>query len=131
MKNIFRHPDNSIAAKLIIAIGMLMIILSFIFWYAILHKQEKDVLSIASQYGDSFINFTKVSTRHSMFTLQKEETQRLLENLSPPEGVQTVQIYNHQGDIAFSSNPDNIGKTGDTKSISCTGCHSDIEKGFI
>ena len=27
--------------------------------------------------------------------------------------------------------PDNIGKTVDTKSISCTGCHSDVEKGAL
>jgi two-component system NtrC family sensor kinase len=131
MKNIFRHPDNSIAAKLIISIGVLMIILSFIFWYAMLQKQEKDILSIASKYADSFINFTKVSTRHSMFTLQKEETRRVLVNLSTPEGVQTVQIYNHQGDIAFSSKLENVGQTVDRESISCTGCHSDIEKGAL
>ena len=34
MKNIFANPEKSIAAKLIIATGLLIITLSFIFWFA-------------------------------------------------------------------------------------------------
>ncbi len=131
MKNIFRHPDKSIAAKLIIAIGLLMIVLSFIFWYSILQKQEKDVLSIATKYGYSFINFTKESTQHSMLTSQREETQRMIEILSTPEGVQKVSIYNHSGNISFSSRKDDVGKGVDTNSLSCTGCHAETEKGSL
>ncbi len=47
LKTIFRHPKQSLATKLIIAIGILMVIGSFIFWYAIFHKQEKDLMAIA------------------------------------------------------------------------------------
>lgn len=131
MNNIFRHPDKSIAAKLIIAIGLLMVILSFIFWYAILQKQEKDILSIATKYGDSFVNFTKESTRRSMLTGQRDETQLVLNTLSTPEGVQNVQIYNHSGNVKFSSNLSNIGKSVDRQSLACTGCHTDVEKGKL
>jgi hypothetical protein len=49
MKNIFRQITESLASKLIIAIGVLMILGSFVFWYAILHKQQKDIFSIASK----------------------------------------------------------------------------------
>jgi hypothetical protein len=103
MKNIFSHPEKSIAAKLIIATGLLIVIVSFSFWYATLKKQEKDVMSIATTYGESFVKFTKRSTHHSMLTSNPEETQRVLENLGTPEGVQGVRIYNHQGNVIFSS----------------------------
>lgn len=131
MKNIFRHPDKSIAAKLIIAIGLLMIVLSFIFWYSILQKQEKDILSIATKYGNSFINFTKESTRLSMLTSEREETQRMLEILSTPEGVEKVQIYNHSGTVSFSSKKDDVGTKVETSSLACTGCHTKPEKGEL
>ena len=92
MKNIFSHPEKSIAAKLIIATGLLIVIVSFIFWYATLQKQENDVMSIALKYGDSFIQFTKRSTHHGMLTNSSEETQRVLENLGTPDGVQRVKV---------------------------------------
>ena len=128
MKNIFSHPEKSIAAKLIIAIGLLMIVVSFIFWYAILEKQEKDVMSIALKYGNSFVDFTKQSLRQSMLTFQPEETQNVLENLGTPEGVQRVRIYNHKGTVLFGSDKKTIGKPVDKNSVACRGCHVDPEK---
>lgn len=127
MKNIFRHPEKYIAAKLIIAIGLLMVFLTLIFWYAILTKQEKDISSIAVRYGGSFINFTKESIRNSMLNVQREETQRVLDTLSTPEGVRNVRIYDHQGRIIFSSDQ-RTDQLVDKSSVACTGCHSDPEK---
>ncbi len=128
MRNIFSHPEKSIAAKLIIAIGLLMIIMSFIFWYAILKKQETDIMSIALKYGASFVDFTKQSLRHSMITNRPEETQSVLENLGTPEGVQRVRIYNHSGTILFCSNKKSVGRSIDKNSVACKGCHVSPEK---
>jgi len=128
MKNIFSHPEKSIAAKLIIATGILIVVVSFIFWYATLKKQEKDVMSIATTYGDSFVKFTKRSIHHSMLTYNPEETQRVLENLGTPEGVQRVTIYNHKGNVIFSSNTENVGSAVDPASVACRACHTDPAK---
>ncbi len=130
MKNIFRNPSQSLAAKLIIAIGLLMAIGSFIFWYALLYKQKKDIMAIAVKYGNSFIEFTKESTRHSILTSQCQQTemQRVLKNLSTPEGVQRVKIFNHKGMIFSSSHEEDIGNFVDKASIACKGCHLEPER---
>ncbi|RJQ52921.1 MAG: HAMP domain-containing protein [Nitrospiraceae bacterium] len=128
MKNIFRHPEKSVASKLIIAIGLLMILLTLIFWYAILIKQEKDITSIAVRYGGSFVNFTKESVRASMLNFKRDETQRMLETLSTPQGVRRVSIYNHQGNILFSSDKKSTGQLIDRNTVACKGCHTDPEK---
>jgi two-component system NtrC family sensor kinase len=127
MKNIFSHPEKSIAAKLIIATGLLIVILSFTFWYATLQKQQKDIMSIALKYGGSFVDFTKQSTKHSMLTNQPDTTQQVLENLSTPEGVQQIKIYNHSGKIIFGANHTIVGTTVDQSSIACRGCHAETE----
>ncbi|MEN8263246.1 MAG: ATP-binding protein [Nitrospirota bacterium] len=128
MKNIFSDPNKSIAAKLIIATGLLIVILSFIFWYAVSKKQKEDVMSIALKYGNSFIDFSKDSTRESLLTVDREETQQQIENLSTPEGVQSVKIFDHGGKISFTSNTNSIGTSVDKASISCRGCHEEPEK---
>lgn len=128
MRNIFSHPEKSIAAKLIIATGLLIVIVSFIFWYATLKKQEKDVMSIALTYGDSFVKFTQRSTRHSMLIYNPEETQRVLENLGTPEGVQRVRIYNHKGEVLFCSDIKSVGSVVNKTSVACKSCHLDPVK---
>jgi len=128
MKKInFRHPEKSIAAKLIIAIGLLMIVVSFIFWYAIRIKQEKDIMSLARKYAFSFADFTKRSTRLSMLHFEREEIQHTLENLSTPVGVKKVSVFNHKGRISYSSQKDEVGTAVDKTTMACTGCHVDPE----
>ncbi len=127
MKNIFSNPEKSIAAKLIIATGMLIVALSLVFWYATLKKQQTDVMSIALKYGGSFIDFVQQSTKHSMLTNQRNETQRVLKTLSTPVGITKIEIYSHQGKITFSSDKTSLNKTVKKESIACTGCHIETE----
>lgn len=126
MHNIFLHPKRSIAAKLIIATGLLIVILSFIFWFAIFLKQQKDVMSIAVEYGNSFTDFIKRSTRYSMLTLHKDAIQETLEDINTAEGVERVRIFGHEGSISYSSFRDEVGNSVDRDSITCTGCHLKI-----
>ncbi len=125
MKNLFRHPERSIAAKLIIATGLLIVILSTIFWYAIFHKQQKDVISIAVEYGNSFTAFIKDSTRHSMLNLHRDAIQQTLEDIHAAEGVERVRIFDHSGSISYSTYKEDVNNTVDKGSITCMGCHSE------
>jgi len=76
---------------------------SLVFWYAILYKQEKDIMSIAVKYGVSFIDFVKESTRYGMLTRHRSDIQQTLEDISLAEGVDRVRIFNHTGKIFYSS----------------------------
>ncbi len=129
MKNI-SHPQKSLAAKLIIAIGLLLVIGSFVFWYAILQKQEKDLSAIAVKYGGSLVNFIKAVTRDSMLADNRHAIQQTLEDISIAEGVERVRIFDHNGKISFSTFKEDIGKTVKKDSLSCRACHSDTEKSY-
>ena len=128
MKNILRHAEKSIAAKLIITIGLLIIVVSFVFWYAILKKQENDVMSIALKYGNSFVDFAKNSVKPGFMANNKEETQQVLEHLGTPEGVQQVSLYRHDGTITFSSERAKVGQSININTIACRGCHPSPDK---
>ncbi|MBC8412718.1 hypothetical protein H8E50_03485, partial [bacterium] len=125
MKNIFRNPNKSVAAKLIIAIGLLMIVVSFVFWYAILHKQNKDIMFIAVDYGETFIDFAKKSTFSSMSSNDREETRKVIENLSIPEGVHSLRIFDHSGTVRYSSSKERAAESVARGSQACKSCHTD------
>ncbi len=128
LKNIFLHPQRSLATKLIIAIGLLMVIGSFIFWYAIFHKQEKDLMAIAVNNSNSFIDFIRESTRYHMLTVQRSAIQRILEDISETKGLEKVRIFDHKGQIFYSSIKVETNSSVNKSSIACKGCHSEPEK---
>ncbi|MBI4839209.1 MAG: hypothetical protein HY806_08760, partial [Nitrospirae bacterium] len=128
MKNIFLHPTKSLAAKLIIAIGLLMALGSFVFWYALSKKQEKDFVVIAVRYGDSFIDFIKNSTRYSMLTFHRSAIQQTIEDVGATEDVNMVRIFDHKGTVFFSSQKGEIGSEVDKTSVACMGCHTQPER---
>src|SRR4030066_1587874 len=103
MKRLYRRADESIKAKLIIAIGLLIIVGSSLFWYAILHKQKKDIMSIAVRYAASFTDYIKERTRYNMLNLHSSDIQKTLEDISLAKGVENVKIFNHAGKISYSS----------------------------
>ena len=127
IKNLFRVKE-SITAKLIIAIGLLIISGSMIFWYAILDKQEKYLTSIAIKNGFSFIEYIKKSNRYNMLHFLRDEIQETLQDISIAEGVEGVRIFDHTGRIFYSTFEEDIAKQIDTTSIACRGCHTDIKE---
>lgn len=128
--NLYR-PAKSLAAKLIIAIGAIMTVGSFIFWYALSYKQEKDLMAIAVKYGSSFIDYIKDSTSYSMLTFQRDAIQHTLENISIAEGVEKVKIFDHKGRVFFSSRKEDVDGLVNKKSISCEGCHIEPETSSV
>jgi two-component system NtrC family sensor kinase len=123
MKSLIRYAEKSIIAKLTIATGILILTGSFLFWYAILHKQKKDVTEIAVSYGVYFIDYIKKRTRHGVHSFRMQDIQQTLEDISIAEGVDRVRIYNHAGQVSFSTSPDEIGYAVDKSALACTGCH--------
>lgn len=128
MKDIFKHPERSLGAKLIITIGLSLIVVTFIFWFAILHKQEKDIHSIAVRAGRTFVEFIKRRTRHNMLTFNRQEIQSTIEDISVAEGVERIRIFDHDGNIFYSNYESDIGSAVNKTSIACKSCHTDLNK---
>jgi two-component system NtrC family sensor kinase len=128
MKRLYRKAEESIKAKLIIAIGLLIIIGSSIFWYAILQKQKKDIMSIAVRYAASFSDYIRERTRYNMLNQNRNDIQKTLEDISLAKGVESVRIYNHTGNISYSTFKKDVGTMVDQSSLACRSCHNDLGK---
>lgn len=130
MKKALLHPEKFLAAKLIIAICSVLLLGSFIFWYAVLQKQKKDLMGIAVRHSNSLVDFIKKSTHYSMLTFNRAAIQQTLEDLSLTEGVRGVRIFDHEGRVFFSSQRAEVGSFVNKASISCRGCHLELKEPF-
>lgn len=115
---------HSLTGKLIITIGVLMVVVSAIFWYFLIQRQEKELLGNAVKYGSSFLNHVKDNTRHEMLAFQPLLVQQTLEVLGSGEGVINVRILDAKGRIAYSSIKEKKGVLLDKNEVPCISCHS-------
>jgi len=121
---IVKKSLHSLTGKLIIAIGTLMVVVSTVFWYFLIQRQEKELLGNAVKYGSSFLNHVKESTRHDMLAFQPLLIQQTLEVLGSGEGVINVRILDVKGRIAYSSIKEKKGVLLDKNEMPCISCHS-------
>ncbi len=64
MRTRVKKTFYSLTGKLIMTIGTLMIVGSSIFWYFLIHYQEKELLRNSVKYGHSFVDF--VEKKHAL-----------------------------------------------------------------
>ncbi len=123
----FKKPFHSLTGKLILTIGISMIIVSTIFWYLLIKHQEREFINSAVNYGYSFVEYVKKTTRNGMLTVHKTLIQETIESIGLAEDVIRVRIFSDKGKIAYSTDNQDIGTIVDKNSPICTTCHSPEE----
>lgn len=126
-----KHITTSLAGKLIIVIGILIIIGGGISWYTLINNGGKILINNTIQYTASFSELIKKSTRYGMLTFHRESIQQTIDSIGSTEDIKRIRIFDSKGKVFYSSHKDELGKQVDRSVPACIGCHSDPEKPSI
>ncbi len=126
-----RYIINTLAGKLIIAIGLLIIIGSGISWYILLNTAKRNLINNAIKNTASYSDLIKKSTRYSMLTFHRESIKQTINSVGSAENIKKVRIFDNKGKIFYSSLHEEIGRMVDRGSLACMGCHSNPDKPSI
>jgi two-component system NtrC family sensor kinase len=119
---------RSLAGKLIITIGLLIIIGGGISWYILLDAGKKNLIRDAIQYTASYSDLIKKGARYGMLTYHRESIQQTIDSVGSTENIKKVRIFDSKGRIFYSSLHKEIGQMVDGRAPACIGCHSTPEK---
>ena len=128
MKAPLNHIPQSLAAKLILALGLLIVIGAGISWYTLIHTAQQNLMSDALRYAASYSDLVRRSTQHSMLTFHREAIQHTLESIGSREDIKRIRIFDAKGKIFYSSQKNYIGQLVNRTSPACIGCHIDPER---
>jgi len=117
------HILNSIAGKLIVILGILIVLGSGSFWYMSVHSNEDQLMDDSILFLASLSEMLKRSIRQDMITVNRDHIQMALENISGSESVDRIQLFNADGKVVHSSDREKIGVMAEKGSSPCTGCH--------
>ncbi len=125
MKKRLALISRSLAAKLIIAITLLILIGGGISWYALIRSGRKNLVNEAARDASSYSELIKKGIRFSMLTNNREAIQRTFEELSSVKDIRAIRLFDGRGRIHSSSRRAEIGTTVDRSAPACSGCHAD------
>jgi two-component system, NtrC family, sensor kinase len=109
--------------KLFLIILIVMIVGTFIFATLTInwHSEQYFHHKIASLSGVSDV--LNRSMHYSMLLNRREDISQIIQTVGNEPGIKVVRIYNKRGEISFSSDSSEIGKTANMKDKECSACH--------
>jgi len=125
MMDLLSSISKSLAAKLIIALILLIIIGGGISWYTLIHTGKENLIDEAVKDAASYSDLIKKGIRYSMLTVNREGIQLTIDDLKSAKDVQGIKLFDSKGKIHYSSRPEEVGHHVDRAARACQGCHVD------
>ncbi len=118
-----RYLRHSLVTKLIVGVGIILLVLiSTWAYFSIRYQKERlreDIVAETERLG----NTIKLGAHYAMMHNSRDDINQIILNISNQEGIESIRIYNKQGEIKFSNHPAEVDQTGDIQSEACNVCH--------
>jgi histidine kinase len=118
-----RYLRHSLVTKFIVGVGIILLVL-FSTWayFSIRYQKErlrKDIVAETERLG----NTIKLGAQYAMMHNSRDDINQIIMNVSNQEGIESIRIYNKQGEIKFSNHPSEVDQTSTIQSEACNICH--------
>jgi len=118
---------TKISLKLILTVGAVTIAIISVYSYLSIQAQRNELLSQAEVYANKLSETIRNSTHLSMLQNRSDQTHRIINTIAQEPGLREIRIFNKEGRIMFSSQPEFIGGMVDKNAESCYACHTENE----
>jgi two-component system NtrC family sensor kinase len=119
---------HNLSTRIAIPAGFFALIsvagLSFI----LIRAQREQVLTEVMHGSDNVAKAILVSLDRGMRDNRRDDVNELIKALGRHAGIESIRIINKSGGIAYSSRPDEVGRTVDSRAEACVRCHVDGKK---
>ena len=122
-----RYIDRriSLAGKLIITIGLLMMVSVGILLFVLITSEKNNLINNAIRQTASYSDLINKSIHYNMLTLHREAIQQTIESIGSNPDIEKITIFDNKGKIVYSTEGGEIGHVVDRSSNACLGCHDD------
>jgi two-component system NtrC family sensor kinase len=95
------------------------------YWHLRLWRQSQQ--EMVFQSADRTSDIIWRSTRYSMLRNQREEVFHIINTIGHEAGISRIRIFNKEGQITFSTDPQEVGQFVDKKAEACYACHAQAQ----
>ena len=123
MSNLIKTIRNSFVSKLIFAVGITLLLCLSAWGYFNINYQKEKVMRSVVQGADRLTSTIILGTHYAMMHNLREDIHQIIKKIGDEQGIEHVRLYNKEGQIKFSNQNLEIGRTTKIKSEACFICH--------
>lgn len=121
-----KWPHQSLAAKLIITITLLILIGGSAYWFTYIQAEKANSMHDALSYVATLSDVIKKSISHDMLTVSRDDIQKTIESVATSESIDMVRILDHTGRVIYTSARKDLGLRMAKDATPCFGCHDNL-----
>lgn len=114
---------HSVAGKLILAVGALMVLGSAIFGYIFIRYEEKIMMTNLVSNAATTTDLVKRGVYHGMLTSHRDAIRQTVEVFGSASGIRGITIYDKKGTVIYASDKSAVGTKADLNHETCRLCH--------
>ncbi|WP_290922522.1 PAS domain S-box protein [Halodesulfovibrio sp.] len=114
---------NSLAAKVLLLIAVVLILCLGLHSWGTMHFLKKHTASKLSLEADRLSKTILLSARYAMMANSRNEIDQIVSDIAKHPDITSVRIYDKQGVIRFSNRADEVGTQVSMDTPACSACH--------
>jgi histidine kinase len=123
MFKLIKNTRRRLASKLIFTVGMTLLITISTWAYFNTNYQEKKLMGNILVGTDRLTNTIKLGTHYAMMLNSRDDINQIINNIGRQAAIETIRIYNKDGQIKFSNRTAEVETTTNIKDEACYICH--------
>ena len=123
----WKRRGRSLSAKLIGLSFAAMVVIFALLGYANirLHRKHLEAATLAS--AERVSDVIRRSTSYHMLRNDRAALYENIRAMATEPGIVKIRIFDQEGRIGFSSNPDEVGRAVDKRAEACYACHAQAQ----
>jgi two-component system NtrC family sensor kinase len=122
-----RRLTKSLATKLTACLVGSVVLLFGLLGYLNVRHHRQHLEEMVFQSTDRISDLIRSSLRYSMLRDQRDEVFQIINTIGRQPGISKIRIFNKEGKITFSTDPQELGQFVDKKAEACYACHAQAQ----
>ncbi len=123
MFKLVQNIRSRLVTKLILTVGLILLITISTWAYFNINYQKKKLMGNIVTGTDRLTNTIRLGTHYAMMLNSRDDINQIINNIGRQEEIETIRIYNKEGQIKFSNRPSEVETTTNIKDEACYICH--------
>ncbi len=113
-----------LAAKLAVCLVVSTAAIFTVFGYLNLRSERQHSEELVLQSADRISDIIQRSTRYQMLRNDRDALYQVINTIGNEPGIRRIRIFNKEGRISFSTDPDEVNTLVDKRAEACYACHA-------
>jgi len=123
MLELLQSRVKHVSTKLLVLLLGCLAVGSGLLGYTNIRLHRHDLEQVELRQGIGISDFIHDTTQHAMMKNDRRDISEAMQAIGAHEGVDRVRIINHDGRVAFSSDPSDVGTVQQRTATPCVDCH--------